>query len=89
MYIGKAWETVLQDIGNSHSFEQVYINNAHTCPLTLEKVISDSHGKAWSQLSGKDLGNAVEGHMPVQVAVSDGSHTVQYMWAEKNLPAVV
>ena len=49
---GKVWEQVLADIGNTHSFEQVYNLNADTCPATLEKIISDSHNAAWSTLSG-------------------------------------
>lgn len=48
---GKAWETVLANVGNTHSFEQIYKKNADTCPLTLERVIFDSHSEAWDQLS--------------------------------------
>ncbi len=48
---GKAWETVLEQVGNTHSFEQVYNRNADTCPLTLERVITDSHINAWENLS--------------------------------------
>lgn len=48
---GKAWETVLADLGNKHSFEQVYNLNADACPLTLERVISDSHSSAWEKIS--------------------------------------
>ena len=52
---GKAWETVLAAVGNTHSFEQVYKKNADTCPLTLERVITDSHLDAWDQISpGKE-----------------------------------
>ena len=48
---GKAWETVLGDLGNKHSFEQVYNLNADACPLTLERVISEGHSSAWEKLS--------------------------------------
>lgn len=48
---GKAWETVLADLGNKHSFEQVYNLNADACPLTLERVISEGHSTAWEKIS--------------------------------------
>jgi len=48
---GKAWEQVLSDMGNTHSFEQVYNNNADSNPLVLESIISGTHSLAWEKLS--------------------------------------
>jgi hypothetical protein len=42
---GKAWETVVES--NEMSFEQVHTNNKTACPLTLEKVISETHASTW------------------------------------------